>query len=61
MYISYFNHILNYFILQHKLSGNDTEEKTEEDFQLSADIDFYIDKVEEKQNKQLVEIFSSFY
>ncbi|CAF4106049.1 unnamed protein product, partial [Rotaria sp. Silwood2] len=29
---------------KHKLSGNDATQKTEEDFQLSADIDFYVDK-----------------
>ncbi|CAF4566900.1 unnamed protein product [Rotaria sp. Silwood1] len=29
---------------KHKLSGNDATQKTEEDFQSSADIDFYIDK-----------------
>jgi len=29
---------------KHKLSGSDSTEKTEEDFQSSADIDFYIDK-----------------
>jgi len=29
---------------KHKLTGNDAAEKTEEDFQSSADIDFYIDK-----------------
>lgn len=36
---------------QHKLSGNDPSEKTEEDFQSSADIDFYIDRVRLTQNK----------
>ncbi|CAF1267855.1 unnamed protein product [Adineta ricciae] len=29
---------------KHKLSGTDTANKTEEDFQSSADIDFYVDK-----------------
>ncbi len=39
------------FFFQHKLTGNDTTEKTEEDFQSSADIDFYIDKVNENKTK----------
>ncbi len=39
------------FFFQHKLTGNDTTEKTEEDFQSSADIDFYIDKVKDQYVK----------